>query len=120
MGPWWGGYDGYGMMGYGYGYGYPFPGWVMVLCWLVVFGIIGYIVYLDANRRGMHGLLWWILILIPMVGIFAVFLYIILREIREGRAATEGKTPMDIVKERYARGEITGEQFQQMIDDLKK
>ena len=117
MGPWWGGYDGYGMMGYGYGY--PFGGW-WILCWIIVFAIIGYFVYRDANSRGMHGGLWWFLIIIPMVGIFALILYLIIREIREGRPIHEGKTAMDILKERYAKGELTGEQFRTMSEDLKR
>ncbi len=30
-----------------------------------------------------------------------------------------GKTPLDIAKERYARGEITKEQFEQLRKDLQ-
>jgi len=30
----------------------------------------------------------------------------------------EGRSPLDIAKERYARGEITREQFQQLQEDL--
>jgi putative membrane protein len=115
MDPAGGGYDRYGMMGYGR----PFAGGGMILVWLIVFGIIGSIVYPDANRKGMHGLLWWILILIPMVGIFALFLYIVIRDLRH-HGARETKTPMDILKERYAKGELTGEQSRKMSEDLKQ
>ena len=72
----------------------------------------------DLSGWGKAG--WIILIIIPMVGILALFLYLILREIRDGRETGSGKIPMEILKERYAKGEITGEQFQKMSDDLKK
>jgi len=102
-------------------WGFPFFGmWGMMLVWFIIFLVIGYFVYQDANKRGMNGILWWILIIIPMIGIIALLLYVILRETGGHRAGTEGKTAMDILKERYARGEITGEQFQKMSEDLKK
>ena len=113
----WGG----GMMNRGmYGWGFPFSGGGMMLAWIILFGIIGYFVYLDANKRGMNGLLWWILIIIPMIGILALILYIIIRETGGPKPLPEGKTPMDIVKERYAKGEITSDEFQKMKEDLKK
>jgi putative membrane protein len=118
MGPYGGGYDGYGMMGYGYGY--PFFGWGMWLLWFIVFGIIGYFVYLDANKRGMNGALWWILVIIPMLGILFLIIYLIIRETSGKSALSVEKSAMDIVRERYAKGEISSEQFQKMSEDLKK
>jgi putative membrane protein len=109
----WGGYN-------GYGYGFPFFGWVMMLIWLVLFLVIGYLVYQDANKRGMNGLLWGILVIIPMVGLLFLIIYIIIRETGTQKPVVEGKTAMDILKERYAKGEITSEQFQKMSEDLKK
>ncbi|MFA5268964.1 MAG: SHOCT domain-containing protein [Methanoregula sp.] len=118
MDSWWGSGDGC-MGGYG-GWGFPFFGmWGMMLVWFIVFLIIGYFVYQDANKRGMNGLLWGILIIIPMIGILALILYVILRE-SGGNKITDGKTAMDILKERYAKGEITSEQFQTMSEELKK
>ncbi len=108
------------MWGSGYGWGFPFFGWGMMLIWIVLFLIIGYFVYLDANKRGMNGILWWILIIIPMIGILALILYIIIRETSGQKPLPGGKTPMDIVKERYAKGEITSEEFQKMSEELKK
>jgi putative membrane protein len=113
----WGGWDTGGCWG---GYGFPFFGWGMTLTWLVVFLVIGYFVYQDANRRGMNGLLWWILVIIPMIGIVFLIIYVVIRESSPQKAGAEGKSAMDILKERYAKGEITSEQFRTMSEDLKK
>jgi putative membrane protein len=104
----------------GYGYGFPFFGWGMMLIWLVIFLAIGYLVYQDANKRGMNGLLWGILVIIPMAGLLFLIIYVIMRETRTQKPMLEGKTPMDILKERYAKGEITSEQFKTISEDLKK
>ena len=113
-----------GMMDYmwgGYGgFRFPFWGLGMMLIWLVLFLLIGYLVYQDANKRGMNGLLWGILVIIPMVGLLFLIIYIVIRETGTQRPVTVEKTPMDILKERYAKGEITSEQFQKMSEDLKK
>ncbi|MDO8873412.1 MAG: SHOCT domain-containing protein [Methanoregula sp.] len=102
------------------GYGFPFFGLGMMLFWLVVFIAIAFLVYKDANSRGMNGLLWFILVILPMIGILFLIMYLIIRE-SSGQRAVEGqKTPMDILKERYAKGEITSEQFQMISEDLKK
>ncbi|MGD0079733.1 MAG: SHOCT domain-containing protein [Methanoregula sp.] len=105
---------------YGYGYGFPFFGVAMMLFWLVVFIAIAYLVYKDANSRGMNGLLWFILVIIPMIGIVFLIIYVIIRETGAHKTVEGIRTPMDILKERYAKGEITGEQFQKMSEDLKK
>jgi putative membrane protein len=109
----WGGYG-------GYGYGFPFWGLGMMLIWLVLFLVIAYLVYQDANSRGMNGLLWGILVIIPMVGLLFLIIYVIVRETGAQKPVVEGKTAMDILKERYAKGEISSEQFQKMSEDLKK
>lgn len=102
------------------GYGFPFFGWGMLLIWLVVFLVLGFLVYQDANKRGMNGLLWWVLVLIPMVGIIFLILYVVIRETGSQKPVVESTNAMDILKERYAKGEITSEQFRTMSEDLKK
>jgi len=37
---------------------------------------------------------------------------------RRGNARPEAKTPLDVAKERYARGEISREQFDQIKKDI--
>ena len=104
---------------WGGSYGFPFLGWGMGLIWLVLFLIIGYLVYQDANKRGMNGLLWGILVIIPMVGIIFLILYIVVRESGSQKDLLEGTTAIEILKGRYAKGELTSEQFKKMSEDLK-
>jgi putative membrane protein len=106
--------------GGGWNGGFPFWGLGMMFFWLVVFLIIAYLVYQDANKRGMNGLLWGILVLIPVIGVLFLIIYIIIRETGGQKAVPGEKSAMDILKERYAKGEITSEQFQTMSEDLKK
>ena len=102
------------------GYGFPFLGWGMMFIWLVFSLIIAYLVYRDANDKGMNGLLWGVLVLIPMAGIVFLIIYIIIRETGIQKTPPGEKSAMDILKERYAKGEITSEQFQKISEDLKK
>ena len=108
----WGGSGSYGI--------FPFISLGMMLFWLIIFVIIGYLVYKDANARGMNGLLWFILVIIPMIGIIALLLYVILRETATQKTGEGTRTAMEILKERYAKGEITSEQFGKMSDDIRK
>ncbi len=84
-----------GMMGYGYGYGYGLFPWlgigaVLFRTLLVVAGIV---LLLGLLRQG--------------------------RPARIEHAPREAR-PIDIVRERYARGEITKDQFDQMRRDLEE
>lgn len=65
---------------------------------------------------------WWMVLgMIFMVifwgGIIALVVWVIRRMTRQG-PSSDGRTPLDIAKERYARGEITREQFEQIKKDL--
>jgi putative membrane protein len=91
---------------------FPFFGMIF---WLVVFLVIGYLVYQDANKRGMNGLLWFILVIIPMVGWIFLILYIIVRE-----TSAKQSTALETLKERYARGEITREEYLRMKEELER
>ena len=107
-----------GMWGGYYG-GYPFFGWGLAMVWLVLFLVIGYLVYQDANKRGMNGLLWGILVIIPMVGIIFLILYIVIRESSSQKTPFERSKASDILQQRYVKGELTSEQFRIMGEDLK-
>ena len=61
------------------------------------------------------GLLMWILFIV-LVGVLVYFL-IRMPQVR-GHGPVPHETPLDILKRRYARGEITKQQFDEMKRDL--
>jgi putative membrane protein len=104
---------------------FPFMGIGSIFVWLI-FLVIAYIVYKDAEKRGLNGFLWGLPILIPWIGIIFLILYLILREDKRlltSKTRTEvkiEKTPGEILDERYAKGELSREQYLQMKEDIKK
>ena len=105
--------DGWSMMG---GWWFLWP-----IIWIAVALVIGILVYSDAEKRGMNGLLWLILVLLPMVGLLFLVIYIVIRE--ERRPSSEkgiGKSPEKILDERYARGEISKEEYKEMKKEIRK
>jgi len=103
------------MMDWG-GWGWPFMGFWMIGLWLVL-AVIGILVYQDAQKRGMNGLLWLVLLLIPMFSVVALILYLVLREAKT-TAGAGGKSAGMILDERYARGDISREEYIRMKDDI--
>lgn len=63
---------------------------------------------------GIFMILFWVLIILGIVAL-GRWLY----SGRVGGAGGPEKAPLDIVKERYARGEITRDQYEQMRRDLQ-
>ena len=87
-----GGMMGSGMMGWG---GYAFG------IWGIIMGIVM--------------LLFWVLVIGGIV-LLVVWLF---RQGQPAAATPGGRGALDILKERYARGEITREQYEQMRRDLE-
>ncbi|MHB8772774.1 MAG: SHOCT domain-containing protein [Syntrophales bacterium] len=64
---------------------------------------------------GYGGIFMWVLFLIILV----VIIYGISRGgYSSGKSGPTGETPLEILKKRYAKGEITKDQFDQMKNDL--
>lgn len=57
--------------------------------------------------------LFWALVILGVVFIFKMIS-------ERSRPAEKGETALDILKKRYAKGEITKEEFERMKDDLMK
>jgi putative membrane protein len=57
--------------------------------------------------------LFWALVILGVVYIFKMVS-------ERSRPAEKGETALDILKKRYAKGEITKEEFERMKDDLAK
>ncbi len=105
--------DGWSMMG---GWWFIWP-----IIWIAIALVIGLLVYRDAEKRGMNGLLWFILVLLPMVGLLFLVIYIVLREEKRtvSRRRTE-KSAGKILDERYARGEISDGEYKRKKKEIRK
>jgi len=93
--------------------------WFWMICVWLVFVVIAFLVYKDAEKRGMDGTLWFVLAILPMVGILFLIIYLIIREEKTLRDTSQ-KSANAILDERYARGEITKGEYQRMKKDIKK
>ncbi|UCE39633.1 MAG: SHOCT domain-containing protein [Thermoplasmata archaeon] len=98
-------------------WGMPFMGFWMIGLWLV-FLVIAFLVYKDAEERGMSGLLWFILVILPWIGILFLVIYLIIRKDKVVDRPLQ-KSANAIIDERYARGEITREDYQRMKKDIR-
>ena len=92
-------------------WGIPFMGFWMIGIWLV-FIIIAFLVYKDAQDRRMDGLLWLILVILPWIGIIFLIIYLIIRK-EKIISVSPLKDAQKILDERYAKGEITKEEYEQ-------
>jgi putative membrane protein len=64
---------------------------------------------------GIFMMFFWLIVLV----VIAVVVMRLLREHHHHTGDTQKSEPLDFVKERYAKGEITKEQFEQLKKDLK-
>lgn len=96
-----------------FGFGF----WMMGM-W-IFFLVIAVLVYQDAEQRGRtDGLLWFILLLLPMVSVFALILYLIVRDQDTG-LLNQRSNSLTVLDQRYARGEINQEEYRRIKADLR-
>jgi putative membrane protein len=65
---------------------------------------------------GYGGMFMWIIFLI-VIGLLVYF--IVQGQKTKGQTPTQNESPMDILKRRYAKGEITREEYERMKKDLE-
>ena len=65
---------------------------------------------------------WGLVGLLVFIAVIVLFVWGIAKLAGHGghHGWTNGRTPLDIAKERYAKGEITKEQFEQIKKDLNE
>ena len=63
---------------------------------------------------------WGILMMLFWAIVLAVVIYVAVRLFKGHDASNQASGPLDIAKERYAKGEITKDQFEQLKKDLSK
>lgn len=70
---------------------------------------------MDSNDWGIG-----LLMMLIWLAFFAVITFVIVRALREREGSNRHSgNPIDIAKERYAKGEITKAQYEQLKKDLK-
>jgi putative membrane protein len=101
-----------------WGYGFPFMGYWGVGIWIIQL-LIGLMIYKDAEKIGKNGLIWFILVIIPWIGLFVILAYIIFRN--EDKINKDVKQDsIKVLDKRYAKGEISREEYLQAKKDLKE
>lgn len=87
--------------------------WFWILGTWIILAAIAFLVYLDARDRGMNGLLWFTLVILPMIGLAFLIAYLIARDDRYEYEMSR-MSPEAILNRRYARGDITADEYWQM------
>jgi len=81
-------------------------------------GMMGYGAYFFSPLWGILTLVLWILVI---VGIVLLVAWLLRRRPATARGPDTGSTnALDLLRERYARGEITREEYEQMRRDLEE
>ncbi len=96
----------------------PYMGFWWIGVWVIQF-ILAFFAYKDAKKREKNGLLWFILVILPWIGLLFLIGYLVmLGEKTETREAINNADK--IIDERYAKGEITREEYLEIKNDMKK
>ncbi len=105
-----------GMMGYGYGFRGGAPGYGPGHGPGYGYGphMFGY------GLRGFRGVLWIppVLILLLVIAVVVLAVLLATRKRRASEPLQGGEDSLEILKRRYARGEITREEYERMKQDL--
>ncbi len=70
------------------------------------------------GMMGGFGLIGWLFNLLVIVGVVVLIVWAVQRFSAPGGGSSNTQSPREILQARYARGEITREQYQEMMKDL--
>ncbi|MBU0496674.1 MAG: SHOCT domain-containing protein [Candidatus Thermoplasmatota archaeon] len=97
---------------------FSFFGFWIIFVWVIQI-IVAVLIYFDAVKQGKNGLLWLFLVIIPWLGVLFLLMYLVVRgEEKDVKESCE--YALNVANERYAKGEITREEFLQVKEDIKK
>lgn len=88
-------------------------------------GMMGGHMY-TAERLGGRGWMWGLgmglggLMMLLFWGAVIAGIVLLVRQVAQSRSTSAGETPLDVLKRRYAAGEITREEYEQMRRDLQE
>jgi putative membrane protein len=99
-------------------WGIPYVGFWWIVVWIIQF-IIAFLIYKDAEKQGKNSVLWFVLVILPLVGIPFLIAYLIVRS-EEADTKEAINDALNILDERYAKGEITREEYQKIKKDITK
>lgn len=99
-------------------WGIPNMGYWWMAVWVVQL-ILAILVYRDTEKQEKSGLIWFILIIIPWVGILFLIGYLVVRG-EEAQSEEVIEEALKLLDERYAKGEISRKEYLQMKNDIKK
>ena len=108
------------------GYGYPYGGWIWMAVFWIVQLIVAFFIYRDAKEHGTNPLLWFILVIIPVIGWLFLVLYVIFRVLDSGSgspgegSSEKSASAREILDHRYAAGEITTDEYNAMKEELSR
>jgi hypothetical protein len=89
----------------------------MMFTWLIQL-VIACFVYKDVKEQNISAPRWFILVILPMAGFLLAVQYVIIREVR--MPIEPKNTPVTLLKERFAQGQITAEEFEKGKEILMK
>lgn len=89
-------------------------------------GMMGAHMYTPQGLGDRRGWMWGFgmglggLTMLVFWGAVIAGIVLLVRQVGQGGSAASRETPIDVLKRRYAAGEITQEQYEQMKQDLEK
>ena len=75
--------------------------------------------YMDGYQHMMNSRYGGIIMWIPLVVVIVLIIYFVTQTSKGNGEKKSQETPLDILKKRYAKGEITREEYERMKHDIK-